>query len=149
MRARSQTPSRRAPEERTRVRRETPDGDRRDIEAGAARESRRTDEGRTDDDGRPAERRSTRPTLSAADAAEAGVRLVTALTGREAQGVVSLEPADGGWHVGVEVVEDRRVPSSTDVLAIYEAEIDGRGNLIRYARGRRYARGKGEGIAPT
>jgi hypothetical protein len=123
MRARSQTPDRRA---------------------SAERDSRRLD-----DESRSAERRRSRPTLSAADAAEAGVRLVTDLTGRQAQGVVSLEPADGGWLVGVEVVEDRRVPSSTDVLAHYEAEIDARGNLVRYARKGRYARGKGEGTGTS
>lgn len=82
--------------------------------------------------------------LPAMAAAEAGLRQVADLTGREAQGIVSLQPADDGWVVGVEVIEDRRIPSSSDVLAIYEAKIDARGDLTAYARKRRYARGKND-----
>jgi hypothetical protein len=82
--------------------------------------------------------------MAAAEAARAGLEQVVGLTGREAEGVVSLEPADGGWVVGVEVVEDRRIPSSSDVLALYEAEIDMDGDLVGYTRKRRYGRGKGE-----
>jgi hypothetical protein len=78
------------------------------------------------------------------DAAEAGLRQITDLTGREVQGVVSLEPAESGWVVGIEVVEDRRIPSSTDVLALYEAEIDADGDLLSYNRKRRYPRGKSD-----
>ncbi|HEY3008865.1 MAG TPA: gas vesicle protein [Micromonosporaceae bacterium] len=83
--------------------------------------------------------------LPAEAAAESGLRQIAALTGREPQGVVSLEPTDEGWVVGVEVIEDRRVPSSTDVLALYEAKIDAYGDLMAYARKRRYARGKNDG----
>jgi hypothetical protein len=82
--------------------------------------------------------------LPAMAAAEVGLRQVADLTGREPQGIVSLEPADGGWIVGVEVVEDRRIPSSADVLALYEAKIDGHGDLMGYARKRRYARGRSD-----
>jgi len=73
---------------------------------------------------------------------------VADLTGRETQGVVSLEPAEDGWVVGVEVVEDRRIPSSTDVLALYEAEIDDNGSLVGYTRRRRYPRGKSDSGDP-
>lgn len=82
--------------------------------------------------------------LPAMEAAKAGVRQIAALTGREPQGVVSLEPAEDGWVVGVEVVEDRRIPSATDVLAIYEAELDLDGQLVAYQRKRRYPRGKAD-----
>jgi hypothetical protein len=75
-------------------------------------------------------------------AADAGLRHVAEITGREPQGVVSLEPAEGAWVVGVEVVEDRRIPSSTDVLGLYEAKIDSDGELMACTRTRRYARGK-------
>ena len=87
---------------------------------------------------------ATRRRMAAAKAAQAGLEQVVVLTGREAEGVVFLEPADDGWVVGVEVVEDRRIPSSTDVLAIYQAEIDVNGDLVGYARKRRYGRGTGE-----
>lgn len=84
------------------------------------------------------------PALSAANAAKAGLRHIVALTGREPAGVTSLEPAeDNGWRVGVEVIEDRRIPSSTDVLALYEARLDAQGDLLAYARKRRYSRGQG------
>ncbi|WP_229401010.1 gas vesicle protein GvpO [Micromonospora okii] len=82
--------------------------------------------------------------LSAAEAAREGLRLIDALTNREAQGVVSLEPTDEGWRVGVEVVEDRRIPSSTDLLGLYEIDLDVDGELLGYRRVRRYQRGKGE-----
>jgi hypothetical protein len=78
--------------------------------------------------------------ISASEAAQAGLDQVADLTGHDAEGVVSLEPDDGGWVVGVEVVENRRIPSSTDLLALYEAELDEDGNLVGYARKRRYAR---------
>jgi Gas vesicle synthesis protein GvpO len=80
--------------------------------------------------------------MPAREAAEMGLRQVADLTGREPQGVVSLEPAEDGWVVGVEVLEDRRIPSTADILALYEAEIDEVGDLIAYSRKRRYPRGK-------
>jgi hypothetical protein len=46
--------------------------------------------------------------------------------------------------VEVEVVEDRRIPSSGDILALYEAEMDMEGNLLAYRRIRRYRRGRGD-----
>ena len=55
-----------------------------------------------------------------------------------------VEPSEDGWLVTVEVVEDRRIPSSTDVLATYETELDRDGELISYRRVRRYARGRGD-----
>jgi len=36
------------------------------------------------------------------------------------------------------------VPSSTDVLAIYEIELDMDGELMSYRRVRRYSRGRGD-----
>jgi Gas vesicle synthesis protein GvpO len=97
---------------------------------------------------RPAARNDDAPrgrVMPAQDAARAGLVQVADLTGREPQGVVSLEPAgDDGWLVGVEVVEDRRIPSSTDVLALYEAQIDVEGNLLAINRKRRYPRGKSD-----
>jgi hypothetical protein len=63
------------------------------------------------------------------------------LTGKEAEGVVGLERSDGGWTVQVEIVEVRRIPNTTDVLALYEVQVDGKGELQSYRRIRRYARG--------
>jgi gas vesicle protein GvpO len=83
--------------------------------------------------------------LTAADAASAGLRQILQLTGKEPEGVTGVAPSDDGWVVGVEVVEDRRVPSSADILATYEAEIDPEGDLAAYRRIKRYSRARGDG----
>ena len=44
----------------------------------------------------------------------------------------------------MDVIEDRRIPSSTDILATYEAELDNDGELLSYRRVRRYSRGRGD-----
>ena len=73
-------------------------------------------------------------------AAEAARQLVE-LTGKEAEGVVGLDRSDDGWKVEVEVLEVRRIPNTTDVLAMYEVDVDGKGSLQGYRRVRRYVRG--------
>ncbi|MEU0567006.1 gas vesicle protein GvpO [Nonomuraea sp. NPDC005983] len=82
--------------------------------------------------------------LSAATAGGLGLRHIADLTSREIEGVTRVMPEDEGWLVDVEVVEDRRVPSSGDILALYEAELDMEGNLLAYRRLRRYRRGSGD-----
>ena len=101
------------------------------------------------DDGRSTQlrpRRSRSEGLTAAKAGEAALRQITELTGKDPEGVTGVEPGGDGWVVGVEVVEDRRIPSSTDVLAIYEIEIDSGGELVSYRRLRRYPRGRGDDV---
>jgi hypothetical protein len=63
------------------------------------------------------------------------------LTGREVEGVTGLERTDEGWLVEVEVVEVRRIPDTTDVLALYELTVDEDGDLEGYRRLQRYVRG--------
>ena len=82
--------------------------------------------------------------LSAAQAARVGLRQIAELTAKNPAGVTSVEPTDEGWVVGVEVIEDRRVPSSADIMAIYEVTIDIDGSLVSYRRTRRYPRGRGD-----
>lgn len=82
--------------------------------------------------------------LSPAEAAHAALEYIAELTGKEVRGAVSLERSENGWLVGVEVVEDRRVPSSNDVLGLYVTEIDAEGSLRTYHRTRRYTRGRGD-----
>ncbi len=79
--------------------------------------------------------------LSAAEVAEAAVGELTSLTGKETEGVTGLQRTDDGWVVEVDVVELRRVPATTDVIASYEVTLDGRGSLQGYRRLRRYGRG--------
>jgi hypothetical protein len=87
-------------------------------------------------------RRASRP--PAAAVAQAAIRAIAELIGRPPEGVTALEPTEEGWHVAVEVVEDQRVPSSADILATYEAELDMEGNLLSYRRTRRYQRGRAD-----
>jgi hypothetical protein len=79
--------------------------------------------------------------IDAATAARLAARHVAEMTGKEPEGVTSLQHADDGrWRVGVEVVELHRIPDTTDILALYEAELDQDGELIAYRRTQRYAR---------
>ncbi len=93
-------------------------------------------------------RRSSRPgggrRLSAARVAQMGLHQIAEVTGRQVDGVSAVEPSDDGWVVGIEVVEDRRIPSSTDILAIYQADLDHSGELTSYRRIKRYKRGQGD-----
>lgn len=81
--------------------------------------------------------------LSVVEAAKAAARQVADVIAKSPEGVVSVEPVEDGWVVEVEVLEDRHVPSSSDVLAIYEIELDEGGALVAYRRTQRYRRGRG------
>lgn len=85
-----------------------------------------------------------RPRLTAARAGRHGLEQIAELTGREPEGVTGVEPIDDGWLVTVEVLEDPRIPSSSDILSTYQTEIGSDGELISYRRTRRYARGRGD-----
>jgi hypothetical protein len=85
-----------------------------------------------------------RPRLTAAQAGRHGLRQIADLTGKDPEGVSGVEPAQDGWLVTVEVVEDQRIPSATDVLASYQTEIGPDGDLLSYRRTRRYSRGRGD-----
>lgn len=129
--------------DRARARDRAPDRERtREERRPRRRESAR---GRADEPGR--EEAKARPRadgqgdgLSAAAAAEAGLRQIASLTGKQPEGVIGVEPTEDGWLISVEVLEDRRVPSSGDILALYEAELDPDGSLLAYRRARRYSR---------
>ncbi len=77
---------------------------------------------------------------SAPEAAlEAGKQL-KALTGLKFDNISNVEKKGDGWHIVATMVELKRVPSSTDVLAAYEVELDAAGNLDSYRRINRYLR---------
>jgi hypothetical protein len=86
-----------------------------------------------------------REPLPVADIARAAMRRVAELTGRQASGVTLLEPADDGWAVEAEVVEDRRIPSSGDILGLYRIGLRQDGTLVSLRRVRRYPRGRADG----
>lgn len=70
-----------------------------------------------------------------------GAQQLVELTGKEFEGVVGITKDDDGWTVQVEVLEMRRIPSTTDVLAVYEVALDADGDLLGYRRADRYVRG--------
>jgi len=82
--------------------------------------------------------------MSAAEAGREGLEQITELTGKDPESVTGVKRSEDGWVVMVEVIEDRRIPSSTDILATYEAELDDDGELLSYRRVRRYSRGRGD-----
>lgn len=122
-----------------------PEDERNGAEIDDSRPPRRRhaqdDRERARPQGRPRDARS----LTAAKVAGLGLRQIAELTGKSVEGVTWVERSDDdGWAVGVEVVEDRRIPSAADMLAIYETEMDAGGELLSYRRVRRYSRGRGD-----
>src|SRR4051794_11919414 len=70
---------------------------------------------------------------------------VAELTGKPVEGVLGIRRDDeGGWEALVEVVELRRVPNSTDVLASYALVLGDDGEVQEYRRTRRYYRNQVE-----
>ena len=68
-------------------------------------------------------------------------RQLIEVTGKDVEGVTALERTDDGWTVQVEVLEVRRIPDTTDVLGLYEVQVDSDGDLLGYRRQQRYVRG--------
>jgi hypothetical protein len=96
------------------------------------------------DDQRRAGPDGGKPIRTARDAATAALGEIIELTGREPESIVGVQRTDDGWSVSFEVVEDRRIPSSADILAIYEATINTRGKLTTFQRVNRYPRGRAD-----
>ena len=91
---------------------------------------------------RPARRADS--AMTAGEAAKVALSQVAQLTAKQPEAITGVERTDDGWAIGIEVVEDRRIPSSADILATYEAAIDGEGELLSYRRVKRYPRGRGD-----
>lgn len=82
--------------------------------------------------------------IPAGAAARRAAEHVRELTGREAESVTALDRTDGGWRIGIEVVESHRIPDSTDILAVYQVDLDEDGELHSYRRDERYYRGRAD-----
>ncbi|CAM5355978.1 MULTISPECIES: gas vesicle protein GvpO [Streptomyces] len=76
-------------------------------------------------------------------AAEHACESLTDLIGHCTEGVSAVRRAEehSGWRVDVDVLEVPRIPDTTSLLATYEVELDGDGELLEYRRVRRYRRG--------
>lgn len=109
-------------------------------ENGPYDESEGVDEDERIDEDEPRRRRAA---LNAVSAGQLGLRYIADLTSKDTEGVTSVEPVEDGWVVDVEVVEDRRIPSTSDMLSVFECRLDDEGNLMSYRRTRTYRRGTG------
>lgn len=62
------------------------------------------------------------------------------LTGFPADSVSEFAKTEDGWEVMVNVLELKRIPPSTDMLAAYKITLSPGGNVTSYHRIRRYLR---------
>jgi len=69
-------------------------------------------------------------------------RELSDLIGQVPEGIVAVEKHEDGWRVQVEVVESHRIPETTDILAVYEVDVDTDGAVTGYRRMDRYIRGR-------
>jgi hypothetical protein len=74
----------------------------------------------------------------------AAVEQLAELTGQKVEGLSGVHRNDDGWLVTAEVLELRRIPETTDVLATYEVSMDEDGSVTGYRRVRRYTRSQTE-----
>jgi hypothetical protein len=82
------------------------------------------------------------PPMTAREAADISREYITEMTGHEPVTMTSVESTDDVWVTEFEVIEERRIPSSADILALYEVEVDADGELLAFRRTRRYHRGQ-------
>ncbi|MER6027689.1 gas vesicle protein [Streptomyces sp. NPDC001851] len=73
---------------------------------------------------------------------------LTELTGLAPESVTSFEQTEDGWVLEVEVLELARVPDTMSLMASYQVELDGDGQLTGYRRVRRYERGRADARRP-
>ena len=64
------------------------------------------------------------------------------VTGLQPLTVSGVTKDEQGWRVSVDMIELKRLPDATDVLATYEVVLDDEGNMLNYQRIRRYLRGQ-------
>ncbi len=62
------------------------------------------------------------------------------LTHFKSDTISAISKDEQGWHIFVEMVEMKRIPESSDMLATYETLADDEGNMISFHRVRRYLR---------
>jgi hypothetical protein len=107
--------------------------------AGDAAPEEREPEPEPGRDGEP-----SRPSGDAVALIDRAREQLRGLRGAEAEAVSSISRTADGWRIGLEVVEVRRIPESTDVLATYEVELDPDGSLLGFERTGRYYRSEVE-----
>jgi hypothetical protein len=102
--------------------------------------SRASNDGRSESAGTargPEEQLKSLRSIAVAAASE-----LAQLIGQMPEGIVGVEKGEDGWRVQVEVVESRRIPETTDILAVYEVDVGNDGTVTGYRRMNRYVRGR-------
>jgi hypothetical protein len=122
---------------------------------GARRTRDETDvtERARDERGRPRQKASqdgtgkrlATPSIGARRVARRAAEQISELTGRAPESIGAVAREGGEWKVAVEVVEMHRIPDSADIMAIYNVDLNSRGELVTFHRERRYIRGSTEG----
>jgi hypothetical protein len=86
--------------------------------------------------------RNRRPAPKLRTIAVTAAAQLSELIGHAPEGIVAVERGEDGWRVQVEVVESRRIPETTDILAVYEVDVDNDGDVTGYRRLNRHVRGQ-------
>jgi hypothetical protein len=86
--------------------------------------------------------------IAADEAARRATDQLAPLLGTEPERVIGVQSRNGGWRVRVEVLELERTPETTSVLASYDVDVDGDGELTGYRRTHRYARAQTDAGGP-
>ncbi|WP_433004093.1 gas vesicle protein [Kribbella sp. CA-294648] len=105
--------------------------------------ARASSNGQSESAGTP-RKRAAAPRKSLRAIAVGAAAELAELIGQMPEGIVGVEKTDDGWQVQLEVVESRRIPETTDILAIYEVDVDTDGSVTGYRRLHRYVRGRTE-----
>lgn len=93
------------------------------------------------------ERRRSRPRrkMPLVALSQNAVEQFASVTGQRVESVSAVNAHGDGWLLQVEVLELARIPDTTSVLAGYEVELDGNGDIVGYRRVRRYSRSRLDG----
>jgi hypothetical protein len=87
---------------------------------------------------------NTRAHMSARDLTTVAKETVGELTGFPPESVSGFQRDGDRWLVMVDVCELERIPSTTDVMATYEVQLDEHGDVVGYKRTRRFVRSQAE-----
>ena len=104
----------------------------------------RSDGDDSDTDDEESDERTPSPSLSAKEMTMAAKEALGELTGHEPEAATGLQWDGESWLVTVDVLELRRIPDTTDLLATYVVQLDDDGNLSGYKRTRRFQRSQAE-----
>jgi hypothetical protein len=118
----------------------TKDEEREDEEKDTADEG----SGEGDGDGQNQDGKGS-PSLSAKEMTQAAVEALRDLTDLDPEAAVGLQWDGESWLVTLDVLELRRVPDTTDLMATYVVQLDDDGRLLGYERTRRFQRSQAEG----